>query len=89
MDEYNDNMTQLEWDGDDGLQNLFGLYMKQPDEAFCKKTNLSPLLTQIEVPSVSPKRDAMRKRAHEETQKNADVMIKNSRKSYDNDSRLV
>jgi hypothetical protein len=87
MDEYDDNMTQLEWDGDDGLQNLFGLYIKQPDEAFCEyyETNLSPLLTQIEEPSISPKRDAMRKHAHEKTQKKTDVMIKNARKSYDND----
>ena len=66
---------------------MFGLYIKQPDDAFCEfyKTNLSPLLTQIEVPSVSPKRDAMCKRAHKKTQKKADVMIKNARKSYDND----
>ena len=34
MDENDDEMEQLVWDGDEGVKNLFGIYIKQPDEAF-------------------------------------------------------
>ena len=34
--EYDDDMVQLEWDGDEVLLNNFGIYIKHPDEAFCE-----------------------------------------------------
>jgi hypothetical protein len=34
--EYDDDMVQLKWDGDEGLLNSFGIYIKHPDEAFCE-----------------------------------------------------
>ena len=36
MDENDDDMEQLVWDGDEGVNNLFGIYIKQPNEAFCE-----------------------------------------------------
>ena len=34
MDENDDHMEQLEWDGDNGVANLLGTYIKHPDEMF-------------------------------------------------------
>jgi hypothetical protein len=36
MDEKDDEMEQLVWDGNEGVNNLFGIYIKQPNEAFCE-----------------------------------------------------
>ena len=36
MDENDDEMEQLVWDGDEGLNNLFGVYIKHPNDAFCE-----------------------------------------------------
>ena len=36
MDENDDNMEeQLEWDGDNGIANMVGMYIKHADKAFC------------------------------------------------------
>jgi hypothetical protein len=32
-------MEQSEWDGDNGLSNLFGVYIKHPDDTFCEYFN--------------------------------------------------
>ena len=34
MNEYDNNMIPLEWEGDEGLQHLFGMEIKQANEAF-------------------------------------------------------
>jgi len=34
MDENDDKMEQLVWDGNEGVNNLFSIYIKQPDDAF-------------------------------------------------------
>ena len=85
LNEFDDDMLPLEWEGDHGLNNIFGIYIKQPDEAFCEyyETNLTP--PPMEVHTVSPKRDSLRKRAAEKMQKAADAMQKTARKSYGED----
>ena len=36
MDENDDQMEeQLEWDGDNGVANMVGMYIKHPDQSFC------------------------------------------------------
>ncbi len=36
MDENDDEMEQLIWGGDEGVNNLFGIYIKHPNDAFCE-----------------------------------------------------
>lgn len=36
MDENYDFMEQLVWDGDDGIDNVFGVYIKHPGATFCE-----------------------------------------------------
>jgi len=36
MDENDDHMEQLEWDGDNGIENMLGMYIKHPDASFCE-----------------------------------------------------
>ncbi len=36
MDENGDKMEQLFCDGNEGVNNLFGIYIKQPNDAFCE-----------------------------------------------------
>lgn len=86
--EYDDDMVQLEWDGDEGLLNNFGIYVKHPDEAFCVYyDNMKLINSQIEVEEhfVSPGRAESRKRAAEKMQNKALTMIKTARKSNGND----
>ena len=86
--EFDDDMVQLEWDGDEGLVNIFGIFIKHPDENFCKYyENMKVINSQItdEEFSVSPRRAESRKRAAEKMQKSALTMIKTARKSYGND----
>jgi hypothetical protein len=35
IDENNDEMEQMEWDGDNGIGNMVGMYIKHADKAFC------------------------------------------------------
>ena len=35
MDENDDEMEQMEWDGDNGIGNMVGMYIKHADKAFC------------------------------------------------------
>jgi hypothetical protein len=36
MDENDENMEeQLEWDGDNGIVNMVGMYIRHPDKEFC------------------------------------------------------
>ena len=86
--EFDDDMVQLEWDGDEGLVNIFGIFIKHPDENFCKYyEDMKVINSQItdEEFSVSPRRAESRKRAAEKMQKSALTMIKTARKSYGND----
>ncbi len=70
MDENDDEMKQFVWDGDKGVNNLFGIYIKQPDDAFCEYyqtlvTTSSDGGSQNKESTffVSPYRDALCKRA--------------------------
>ncbi len=35
MDENDNEMEQMEWDGDNGIGNMVGMYIKHADKAFC------------------------------------------------------
>jgi hypothetical protein len=43
MDDKGELLQQLDWDGNEGITNLFGTYLQQPNEAFCEyyETQLS------------------------------------------------
>jgi hypothetical protein len=80
MDDNNQLLEQLVWDGDEGLSNLFGTYLKQPDEAFCEYYQTS--VTEKEHISffVSPTCEALRKRAGENMEEAASSMKKKALK---------
>jgi hypothetical protein len=81
MDENDDQMEeQLEWDGDNGIANMVGLYIKHPDKSFCDyfqslKGN-TKRAEDDKVETVTPRRGEMRKRAHEQMSKAAASMKK-------------
>ncbi len=71
---------QLEWDGDNGIVNMVGMYIKHPDKSFCdyfrslqqgtKSTEQDD--NEKDTPEkVTPRRGAMRKWAHEQMSKAA------------------
>ena len=35
MDENGDHMEQMGWDGDNGIGNMIGMYIKHADQSFC------------------------------------------------------
>jgi hypothetical protein len=85
MDDKGELLQQLDWDGDEGITNLFGTYLQQPNEAFCEyyETQLSE--KKAETFFVSPKRDALRKRAGENMEKAASSMKKKAIEKYGNE----
>ena len=100
MDENDENMEeQLEWDGDNGIANMVGMYIKHPDKEFCEY--YQSLLTaadtaaaaahendkeeHVDVCKATPRRSAMRKRAHETMTKAAETMKKNVMKRVGED----
>ena len=83
----NDEMEQLVWDGDKGVNNLFGINIKQPDGAFCEYyqtlvTTSSAGGSQNKESTffVLPYRDALRKRAGDHMEKFAESMKKSAQK---------
>ena len=87
MDENDDEMKQLVWDGDEGVKNLFGIYIKQPDGAFCE--HYQTLVTTSSAGGsqnkestffVSPTRDGLRKRAGDNMVMFAESMKKSALK---------
>ncbi len=87
MDENDDDMEQLPWDGDKGVNNLFGIYIKQPNEAFCEyyqtlvTTSFAGGSQNKELPFfVLPICDALQKRAGDHMEKYAVSMKKSAHK---------
>ena len=85
MDDKGELLQQLDWDGDEGITNLFGTYLQQPNEAFCEyyETQLSE--NKAETFFVSPTRDSLRKRAGENMEKAASSMKKKALEKYGNE----
>jgi hypothetical protein len=51
MDKNDDNMQQMEWDGDYGLANMIGMYIKHADTDICyyfKSLCLASKLVQVQ-----------------------------------------
>jgi hypothetical protein len=84
MDENDDDMEQMEWDGDNGIGNMVGMYIKHADKAFCDyfKT-MDNCLKDVHKKAhdakndVSPRRGQLRKRAYEKLS-TAAVTMKNN-----------
>ena len=87
MDENDDQMDdQLQWDGDNGIANMVGMYIKHPDKEFCdyfqsyfqSLTMSTPTKSNKsnDTDTVTPRRSALRKRAGEKLQKAALSMKK-------------
>lgn len=82
MDENDDRMEQMEWDGDNGIGNMIGMYIKHADKEFCDyfkgldNLEKEALKSQDDSNEVTPRRGAMRKRAHENLSKAATAMKK-------------
>jgi hypothetical protein len=95
MDENDDEMEQLVWDGDEGVNNFFGIiYIKQPNEAFCEYYQM--LVTTSSAGGSQNKEstlfvslicDALRKRAGDHTEKFAESM-KNSAQKRSGDDKI-
>jgi hypothetical protein len=82
MDENDDEMEQLEWDGDDGICNMLGMYIRHPDKEFCEyfqSMKRASEDTQMVDDSMTPRRKEMRKRAHEKMVKASESMKKRAR----------
>ena len=82
MDENDDEMEQLEWDGDDGICNMLGMYIRHPDKEFCEYFQSMKRAsddTQMVDDSMTPRRKEMRKRAHEKMVKASESMKKRAR----------
>ena len=80
MNENDDQMEQMEWDGDNGIGNLVGTYIKHADKAFCayfkSLDNCEKQAAHDDSNEVTPRRGALRKRAHEKLSKSALSMKK-------------
>jgi len=85
MDDKGELLQQLDWDGDEGITNLFGTYLQQPNKAFCEyyETQLSE--NKAETFFVSPTQDSLRKRAGENMEKAASSMKKKALEKYGNE----
>ena len=85
MDENDDNMIeQLQWDGNEGIINMMGMYIHHPDQSFCSffqaQTNKQQGKEQsrAESPnkSATPRCKEMQKRAHENLMKAVSLVKK-------------
>ena len=85
MDDKGELLQQLDWDGDEGITNLFGTYLQQPNEAFCEYYETQLLENKAETFFVSPTRDSLRKRAGENMEKAASSMKKKALEKYGNE----
>jgi hypothetical protein len=95
MDENDENMEdKLEWDGDNGIVNMVGMYIKHPDKSFCDyfqslhegtKSIVQDDNEKDTPEKVTPRRSALRKRAHEQMSKAATSMKKNVMKRVGED----
>jgi hypothetical protein len=79
MDENDDElMEQLDWDGDEGIANMIGMYIRHPSKSFCDHFQSRAMVSaddkcnkEIDGKEVTPRRREMRKRAHEKLVKAA------------------
>ena len=99
MDENDENVEeQLEWDGDNGIANMVGMYIKHPDKEFCEyyQSLLSAVHTATaaheddkeeheNICKVTTRHGEMRKRAHEKMTKAVVSMKKNVMKRVGNE----
>jgi len=82
MDENDDHMEQMEWDGDNGIGNMVGMYIKHPDQSFCDYfQSLTDMERRADAVNdaeneVTPRRRELRKRAHGSMAKAAASMKK-------------
>ena len=91
MDENDDEMEHLVWDGDEGVNNFFGkIYIKQPNEAFCEYCQM--LVTTSSAGGsqnkestlfVLPIRDALHKRAGDHMENFAESMKKSDKREVE------
>jgi hypothetical protein len=99
MDENDDKMEQLVWEGNEGVNNLFSIYIKQPDDAFSVCEYYQTLVTTSSAGGsqnkesaflesaffVFPHRDALRKQAGDHMEKSAISMKKIAQKKSGDD----
>ena len=77
MDENDDEMEQLEWDGDEGIANMVGMYIRHPDREFCEYfKSMTRVATDDDKMEMTPKRKELRKRAHGKMVKASESMKK-------------
>lgn len=77
MDENDDEMEQLEWDGDEGIANMVGMNIRHPDREFCEYfKSMTRVATDDDKMEMTPKRKELRKRAHGKMVKASDSMKK-------------
>jgi len=77
MDENDDHMEQLEWNGDNTVANMVGMYIKHPNETFQAYFQTMTAVTKSGEENnefVTPRRAVLRKRAHDKLVKAADSM---------------
>ena len=89
MDEHDETMDkQIDWDGDDGLNNVWDLYIKHPDQTFCeyfKSINVEVGKKAKESVIVSPRRAELRRKASASLEKAANAVIKRTKKQVGDD----
>ncbi len=89
MDEHDEKIEkQLNWDGDDRLDNLWGLYIKHPDDTFCKffkSIHIDVGKTGKASFEVSPRRAELRRKASDNVEKAANSLVKQTKKQVGED----
>jgi hypothetical protein len=89
MDEHNEKMDkQIDWDGNDGLNNLRDLYIKHPDKMFCeyfKSINVEVGKKAKESVEVSPRHAELRRKVSANLEKAANSVIKCTKKQVGDD----
>ena len=60
MDQHDDYLIgQMEWDGDDGVANMMGMYIKHADNTFCeyfRSLTVQPVVDNDDSNKVTPRR---------------------------------
>ncbi|MGA1646391.1 MAG: hypothetical protein ACO4AV_15605, partial [bacterium] len=88
VDEEEELLSQVEWGGDDGITNIFGMYMKGPDAKFYRKFHADSLRQVVEEIIVSPNRARLRSRAAKNLAKTAKTVVTNTKKKLGRDIEM-
>jgi hypothetical protein len=96
MDENDDQLLeQLDWDGDEGITNMIGMYICHPSKSFCSHFQSRTMVStadecnkEIDGKEVTPRRREMRKRAHEKLVKAANSVKKRIINEVGEDNKL-